>query len=183
MATSKGKFVKMAYSILDLNPEAQKEAMQNIKRLTGEEYERLEPEGWYDTSVIGSVFQVAEKHYGTIMARSMIKAMGRRVFPTIAKTVGFPKKLRTPLDWIKWEGHTFLDDHRGSDVVPRKFLITDPGHVVVEAISPGYTCVLIEGVYEGILEMCKIKSYSEKQTRCVKKSDPVCEYDITWSET
>jgi hypothetical protein len=108
MATSKGKFVKMAYSILELNPEAQKEALQNIKRLTGEEYEQLDPEGWYDTSVIESIFQVAEKHYGTLMAWATIKTMGRRVFPTIKKTVGFPKELRTPLDWIKWEGHTLF---------------------------------------------------------------------------
>lgn len=183
MAESKGKFIIMACSLLELNPEAQKEALQNIKRLTGKEYDQLDPEGWYDTSVIGSIFQIAEKYYGTIMAWATIKTMGRRVFPTIAKTVGFPKELRTPLDWIKWEGHTFLDDHRGRDVVPRKFLITDPGHVVVEAISPGYTCILIEGVYEGILQMCNIRSYNVKQTRCVKKGDPVCEYDITWSET
>jgi hypothetical protein len=67
--------------------------------------------------------------------------------------------------------------------LPRKFLITDPGHVVVEAVSPGYTCVLIEGVYEGILEVCNITSYRVKQTRCVKRGDPVCEYDITWDET
>jgi len=181
MAKSKGKFIQMACSLLDLNPEAKNEALQAIKRLTGESCNQLTPEGWYDTSVIESIFQVAEKHYGSIMAWSTIKIMGRRVYPTIAKTVGFPKELRTPLDWVKWEGKSFLADHQGRDVVPRKFLRTDPGHVVVEAISPGYNCILVEGVYEGILEMCNIKSYRVKQTRCVKKGDPVCEYDITWS--
>ncbi len=180
MATSKGKFIMMAYSLLELDPEAEAEAAQTIKRLTGKSCDHLDPEGWYDTNVIGTIFQIAEKHYGSIMAWSTIKVMGRRVFPTIAKTGGFPKDLRTPLDWVKWEGKTFLADHRGSDVVPRKFLVTEPGHVVVEAISPGYTCVLVEGVYEGILGMCNIKSYTVKQTRCVKKGDPVCEYDITW---
>jgi hypothetical protein len=183
MAESKGKFIIMACSLLELNPEAQKEALHTVKRLTGKDCNQLAPEGWYDTNVIESIFQVAEKHYGSIMAWSTIKIMGRRVYPTIAKTVGFPKELRTPLDWVKWEGKSFLADHRGSDVVPRKFLRTDPGHVVVEAISPGYNCILIEGVYEGILNMCNITSCSVKQTRCVKKGDSVCEYDITWNET
>jgi predicted hydrocarbon binding protein len=49
--------------------------------------------------------------------------------------------------------------------------------------SQSYDCILIEGVYEGILEkMCGIKQYKVIQTRCVKKGDPVCEYDITWKE-
>jgi hypothetical protein len=182
MAKSKGKFIMMAYSLLELNPEAQAEAVQSIKRLTGADVTKLAPEGWYDTNVIGTIFQIAEKYYGAIMAWSTIKVMGRRVYPTIAKTVGFPAHLKIPLDWLQWEGQSFLDDHQGNDVVPRKFLKTDPGHVVVEAISPGYSCILIEGVYEGILEMCKIKHYKVKQTRCVKKGDPVCEYDITWKE-
>ena len=154
-----------------------------MKRLTGEDCEQLASEGWYDTSIIGSVFQVVEKHYGGIMATSVIKTMGRRVYPTIANTVDFPEDLRTPLDWLKWEGKSFLADHQGSDILPRRFLKTEPGHVIVEAVSPGYTCVLIEGVYEGILKMCNITSYKVKQTRCVKKGDPVCEYDITWNQT
>lgn len=182
MAKSKGKFIMMAYGLLELNPEAKREALESIQRLTGQDVSQLSPEGWYDTNVIGSIFQIAEKHYGSIMAWSTIKVMGRRVFPTIAKTIGFPSHLKTPLDWLKWEGHTFLNDHQGRDVVPRNFLITEPGHIVVEALSPGYSCVFVEGVYEGILDMCHIKQYKVRQTRCVKKGDPVCEYDITWSE-
>jgi hypothetical protein len=183
MAKLKGKFITLACSFLELNPEAKKEALDSIKRLTGVEWKQLTPEEWYDTSVIETVFQVIEKHYGDLMGWSAIKVIGRRIYPTIAKTVGFPVSLKTPLDWLRWEGKSFLDDHQGKDVVPRKFLTTDPEHVVVEAISPGYTCILIEGVYEGILEMCGIKQYKVIQTRCVKKGDPVCEYDITWKET
>ena len=183
MAKVKGKFITMECSLLDIYPEAKDEASQSIKRLTGEEWDQLAPEGWYDASVVESILQVTEKHYGSLMGWSTIKVMGKRIFPTIKKTVGFPDSLKTPLDWLKWEGKTFLDDHQGSDVVPRKFLTTEPGHVVVEAISPGYNCILIEGVYEGILEkMCGIKQYKVIQTRCVKKGDPVCEYDITWKE-
>ena len=182
MAQIKGKFITMACSLLELNPEAKAEALHEVKSLTGKEWNQLEPEGWYDTSVYEAIFQITEKHYGSLMAWSAIKVMGRRVYPTIAKTVGFPEELHTPLDWLKWEGNSFLDDHKGKDVVPRKFIRTDPGHVVVEGISPGYNCILIEGVYEGIFGMCNITNYTVKQTRCVKKGDPVCEYDITWEE-
>lgn len=182
MAKSKGKFVTMACTLLELNPEALAEAARTIEQLTGQEWTQLAPEGWYNTNVIESVFQIAEKYYGSIMAWSTIKIMGRRIYPTIAKTAGFPKHLKTPLDWLRWEGQSFLNDHQGRDVAPRNFLKVEPGHIIVEAISPGYNCVLIEGVYEGILEMCKIKTYRVKQTRCVKKGDPVCEYDIAWKE-
>jgi hypothetical protein len=183
MAKIKGKFIRLACSLLELNPKAKREALHSVKRLTGVEWNQLTPEGWYDASVIETVYQVIEKHYGTLMGWSTIKVIGRRIFPTIAETVGFPEHLHTPLDWLKWEGNSFLDDHKGKDVVPRKFTTTEPGHVVVEAISPGYTCILIEGVYEGILNMCNIKNYTVKQTRCVKRGDPVCEYDIRWEET
>jgi hypothetical protein len=91
-----------------------------------------------------------------------------------------PEHLKTPLDFIRWETGNFLSDHRGSDLVPRKLIQTDPGHVVVEATSPGYDCIVMEGVYEGILEICGIKDYKVTQTRCVKKGDPVCVYDIKW---
>lgn len=183
MAKSKGKFVAMAYTLLELNPEAQIEAARKIKQLTGQDLTQIIPEGWYDTSVIESVFQIVEKYYGSIMAWSTIKVMGRRIYPTIAKTVGLPTHLKTPLDWLRWEGQSFLNDHQGRDVVPRNFLKVETGHIIVEAISPGYNCILVEGVFEGILDMCNIKTYTVKQTRCVKKGNPVCEYDITWKET
>lgn len=183
MAKIKGKFIMMACSLLELNPAAKREASQTVKHLTGNAWGRLTPEGWYDASVIDAVFQVAEKQYGNLMGPTVIKVMGRRVYPTIAKTVGFPDSLKTPLDWLKWEGNSFLNDHQGPDVIPRKFLITEPGHVVVEASIPGYTCLLTEGVFEGILEMCHIKTYNVTQTRCVKKGDLICEFDITWKTT
>ena len=182
MAQVKGKFITMACSLLEFKPAAKADAFQRVKSLTGREWNQLEPDGWYDTGVFEAVFQATEEHHGTLMAWAAIKVMGRRVYPTINKTVGLPKHLKTPLDLLKWEGEGFLDNHQGPDIVPRKFIKTDPGHVVVEAISPGYNCILIEGVYEGILGIYGVKDYQVTQTRCVKKGDPVCEYDIRWKE-
>jgi hypothetical protein len=180
MAQVKGKFITMACSLLEFKPTVKADALQRVKDITGKEWDQLEPEGWYDTRALGAVFEATEEHQDPLMAWAAIKVMGRRVYPTIDKTVGLPEHLKTPLDFIRWETGNFLSDHRGSDLVPRKLIQTDPGHVVVEATSPGYDCIVMEGVYEGILEICGIKDYKVTQTRCVKKGDPVCVYDIKW---
>ncbi len=49
------------------------------------------------------------------------------------------------------------------------FLKVEPGHIIVEAISPGYNCILVEGVFEGILDMCNIKTYTVKQALCKER--------------
>lgn len=180
MAEVKGKFITVACSLLSLSQEAKSEALKTIRDLTGVEWDNLTPEGWYDASVLQAVISSTEKHCGTVTGQAIIKVMGKQIYPTIARTDGFPSTLETPLDWLKSEGQTFANDHRGSDVVPRKFLVTEPGHVVVEAVPAGYDCILTEGVFEGILDMCHVKPYQVIQKRCVKKGDTVCEYDITW---
>jgi hypothetical protein len=43
-------------------------------------------------------------------------------------------------------------------VKPRKILVAEDKNVVIEANSPGYSPVLIEGVFLGILEMSMIKT-------------------------
>jgi hypothetical protein len=60
----------------------------------------------WNTSVIESVFQIVEKYYGSIMP-GQHQSHGWRIYPTIAKNVGFPTQLKTPLDWLRWEGQAF----------------------------------------------------------------------------
>ncbi|MDC7124708.1 MAG: hypothetical protein PQJ46_04025, partial [Spirochaetales bacterium] len=86
-----------------------------------------------------------------------------------------------PLDFIKFEAEGFKNEHRGSDVVPRKIIEAKEGKVLIEAMSPGYDCLLIEGVYLGILDMCNVSNKEVMQTKCVKRGDPVCEYLIRWT--
>jgi hypothetical protein len=180
VAEVRGKFITMACSLLSLSQEAKSEALEIIRDLTGEEWDSLAPEGWYDTSVLQAVFGATQEHCGSVTGLAVIKVMGKQVYPTIARTAGFPSTLETPLDWLEWEGQSFLNDHRGTDVVPRRFLVTEPGHVVVETDPVGYDCILTEGVFEGILDMCHVNPYQVIQKRCVKKGDTICGYDITW---
>jgi hypothetical protein len=181
MAEIKGKFITLACSLLETKPEAKTKALGAVKTATGKEYNQLDPEGWYKTSILESVFKAIESVTPTIIASASIKLIGRNVYPTIDKTRGLPKTLKIPLDFFKYEAESFKIDHRGGDVIPRKIIQASDGKVVIEAKSPGYNCLLIEGVYLGILEMCGIRNGKVRQEKCVKKGDPTCIYHITWN--
>ena len=83
---------------------------------------------------------------------------------------------------IEDEAMVFLRNHRGPEVVPRKFVTKKEGLVIVEAVSPGYDCALLEGVFEGILKICQAQKGSVSQTKCVAKGDAVCQYRIKWEK-
>jgi hypothetical protein len=180
MAEIKGKFITVACSLLETKPEAKKKAQAAVKRITGKEYDQLTPEGWYSTSVLESVFKSIEESSPAIIAAASIKLIGRNVYPTIKKTVGFPPTLKTTLDFLKYEAKSFLQDHRGPDIVPRKIIHASEGKVTMEAKSPGYNCVFIEGVYLGILDITGVSKGKVTQVKCVKKGAPTCEYHIQW---
>lgn len=180
MAEIRGKFITMACELLETKPQAKEVALQSIKKLTGKDYKDLEPEGWYDTKVIESIYHALRETTTPIIANAGIKLIGQKIFPTIKKTVGFPGRLKTPLDFIKYETETYKNDHRGSDVKQRKIIEAHEGKVVMEATSPGYDCTLVEGVFLGILDMCGVNKKQVTQTKCVKKGDQDCEYLITW---
>ena len=158
MAQVKGKFITLSCSLLETKPNAKVAALNAVKTMTGKEFNELDPEGWYDTKIFQAVFQAIEDNSSPLLARAAIKLIGQRVYPTIEKTAGLPKTLKTPLDFIKFEAEGFLLNHQGSDVKPRKIIIAEDKNVVIEANSPGYSPVLIEGVFLGILEMCMIKT-------------------------
>ena len=180
MADVKGKYISMACTLLETKPQAKEAALQNVKKLTGKEYNDLEPEGWYDVKVLESIFQVIRQQSTQITANASIKLIGQKIFPTIQKTVGLPKHLKTPLDFFKFDVESFKNDHRGSDVKERKIIEAKEGKVIMEATSPGYDCTLTEGVYLGILNMCGVKNGEVIQTKCLKKGDRDCEFLIKW---
>jgi hypothetical protein len=158
MAKVKRKFITLSCSLLETKPKAKEEALKKVKSMTGKEFNELDGEGWYDTSVMQAVFQAIEENSSSLLAKAAIKLIGQKVYPTIEKTAGLPNHLKTPLDFIKFEAEGFLMNHQGTDVQPRKFLKTEDKDIVVIANSPGYSPILIEGVFLGILEMCGIKT-------------------------
>lgn len=181
MAEIKGKFINLAYNFLKTKPTAQQAAAAAIERRTGSNPGELNPEQFYDTKALDEVFQAVLNNEEGIRAKAALKTIGQEVYYEIKWTAGLPEHLQSPVDYVKYEAEGFLANHRGSDIVPRKFIEAQDGHCVVEAPSPGYDCTWIEGVYEGILRMCgKLKTANVTQTKCVKNGDPTCVYDIKW---
>jgi hypothetical protein len=180
MAEVKGKFITMAWNLMHTLPEAQKTAQTNVERLAGKSPTQLEPESWYDAAVLQSVFDAVREHESEVGAWTRLRVMGIDVYPTIKQTVGLPDHLTSPLDFVTYEAEGFLADHRGPDVIPRKIVTSEPGHVVIDAPSPGYDCVFIEGVFDGILRMVGIYGGKVKQTKCIRNGGSTCEYDIQW---
>jgi len=180
MAEVKGKYITMACKLLETKPQAKEAALQGVKKLTGRLYDELEPEGWYSAGVLESIFKSIREYSSPIAANASIKLIGQKIFPTIDQTVGLPKHLKTPLDFLKYDSQSFINDHRGSDVIPRKIIEAKEGKVIMEAMSPGYDCTLNEGVFLGILKICNINTGDVTQTKCIKKGDQVCEFVIKW---
>ncbi|HNI25295.1 MAG TPA: hypothetical protein PLJ29_02985 [Leptospiraceae bacterium] len=176
MAEVKGKFITLSCTLLETKPKAKQEALQKVKEMTGKEFDELDPEGWYDTKVFQAVFNSIEANTSVLLAKAAIKLIGQKVYPTIEKTAGLPLHLKTPLDFIKFEAEGFLQNHRGADVQPRKIIAAVDGNVVIQANSPGYSPLLIEGVFLGILEMCGIRTGKVD----MKEEDGNCVYYITW---
>jgi hypothetical protein len=180
MADIRGKFVDMATKFISSQPDIQEKAKQEVKRLTGKLPSELEPDGWYDASVLNSVFQTIRKNTDDFTANTMIQVAGMEIFYVIKESGDVPPELKSSLDWIRFEADAFVTHHRGSDAVPRKFIKAESGHIVVEAFSPGYDCTFIEGCFMGILRMNGDYNGTVKQTRCVKNGDSTCEFDIRW---
>lgn len=170
MAEVKGKFIKLGIMLMGCYPSAQNKARDFLKSSIGIDETVLDPEGWYDTKLFDEIMTIYAS--SSLTKEKAIITLGRLVYPEIKKTAGLPPNLKTPLDFIMFEAEGFLANHRGNDVIPRKFVVAVPGRVIVEAPAPGYNPVLYEGVFLGILEMCGV--YTGK----VERNGDV--FTITW---
>lgn len=178
MAQVKGKFIMLAGRLMASHGEALRQANQELMRDTGKAWTDLDPEGWYDTRHFENFMQ-AYARVSDLREQAIVR-IGRQVYPTIKNTSGLPPGLDTPLDFIRFEAEGFAANHRGEDVTPRHFVSVEDRHVVVDATAPGYSPLLFEGVYLGILEMCGVYTGRVVQTQAVHKGDATDRFDITW---
>lgn len=163
--------------LMSAYPDLQKKADSKLYNETGKHWHELTYDDWVPTSA----WEMFMKEYSNASAageRSLI-VLGRKIYPAIKKDGGLPADMDTPLKAFMFEAGGFLTFHRGSGVKPRKIITKEEGHFVVDALSPGYSCKVIEGIYMGILEMFGVKG-KVVQTQCVRRGDPTCVYDIRW---
>lgn len=177
MAQVKGKFITLTGALMSTYPEELAIADQALFKKIQKHWNELDPEGWYETSL----FQLFMETYmkASPLKENALVNLGKKVYPTIKKTVGLPH-LPNPQDFLKYEAEGFLDNHRGSDIRPRRILHCNHGSFLVEAPAPGYHSKLYEGVFLGILEMCGITTGKVVQTKCQEKGDVTSEFHITW---
>ncbi|MBN1552876.1 hypothetical protein JW979_15485 [bacterium] len=178
MAEIRGNIINLTGSLMQLYPDVQKKADDLLYSKTGKHWNQLTIDDWVDTRFWDLFMNAYAK--GSIAGEKALLTLGRNIYPTIKKAGQIPADIDTPLKMLQFEGEGFKIYHRGADVKPRKFLRLKPKDVLVDAPSPGYNCVVIAGVFQGIVEMFGVKGVKVEQTKCIKKGDTTCEYHVTW---
>lgn len=173
----RGQFVTLACSLLETKPDLKAEALRAVNKVTGLNYDKLEPMGWYPVAAFAGVFETIIKKTNPILASAAMKIIGNKVYPTIKAHGGIPAGIETPLALLKFEAQGFLNSFRGIGVAPRKFIKEAPKELVVQADMPGgIPKELMEGVYLGILEMCGVKGKV-----LVEESNGHAIYNVSWA--
>lgn len=156
MAQVKGKFIKMAGNMM-----FERELILANEYLFAELgliHTELDDEGWYEVAIFDKFMNICVENSSS--KEKIYLLIGKKVYPTIKRTVGLPPHLKTPLDFVLFEAEGFLLNHRGDEVIPRKIIEVRENEVVLQAKAPGYNSKLYEGVFLGILEICGIKNGS-----------------------
>jgi len=174
MADIKGKFVVLAGSLMKLYPDALKFCDDLLFEKIGKHWNEIDPNAWIDTKIFNGFMVNYAK--ASVSGEQALITLGKNIYPTIKRTTGIPPEVKTPLDMLVFSAQGFSENHRGSDVKPRKFIKLEDKHVIVQAAAPGYSQTFVEGVFLGILEMYGIKTGKV----IMIKGEPIFEYEITW---
>ena len=178
MAEIKGKFISLCASLMALYKDKLAKADEAIFSQTGKHWHELDPEGWYDAALYRST--IAAYVEGSPAREEAMVTLGKLIYPTIKRTVGFPPGLSNPVDYITFESEGYQANLRGPEIKPRNFVKKEDGHIIIETRMEEQDCKVLEGVYLGILEMAGVPNGKVSHTRCIKKGDPFCEFHVKW---
>jgi hypothetical protein len=155
MAEVKGKFITLVGILSGENPMALKMIDEYLEAELSLNHLELDPEEFYDTLVFAKVIRIYSQQ--SLNPKQAIIEIGKRVYPTIKRSVGLPTHLKTAKDFILFEIEGFKLNH-SSDVEQRRIISQSENSVEVYAPAPDYDEDLFVGVWIGILEMCHITS-------------------------
>lgn len=178
MAEVKGKFIMLTASLTSLYKDTYDRLDRKIYAGTGNHIKELDPEGWYDIRYYNDSMSAYTD--ASLAKERALVTLGRNIYPTIKNTTGFPPGLETPLDYIEFELQGYLENIRGPEVKPREIVLKEDRHVVIRTQMTEQPCMILEGVYLGILEMLGVTTGKVKHTKCMNNGDPYCEFDISW---
>ena len=153
MAQIRGKFITLTGMLASSSKESIEKIDYYLVEQTGLTHLELDPEEFYETFIWNEVMNIYAQVYPD--PKKALIDFGKRVYPTIKRTAGFPAHLKTPKDFILFEAEGFKLNH-SADVEPRKILEASENSVTMYAPAPGYDESLYIGVWLGILEMNSI---------------------------
>ena len=178
MAEIRGKFITLTASLMGLYEKQLEEANNLIIKETGTPWKKLDPEGWHDIKYYNN-FIDSYVSASPSREKAMI-TLGKKIYPTIKKTVGFPPNLNKIIDYVEFESQGYLENVRGDDVEPRNIIKNERGLIVLETHMKEQNCKTLEGVYLSMLALAGIENGSVVQKKCIKNGDPNCEFHISW---
>lgn len=178
MAEVKGKFITLAAGFIKIYPKFYEKADAFVLAKTGLHQDKLDPEAWYDARLYAYLMDCYVE--ASITGEKALVTLGRGIYPTIKRTVGFPPGLETPMDFIEFEARGYLENLRGPEIRPRKITKVSARHAVVQLRMDEQPCKVMEGVYQGMLEITGQSQGTVEHRKCIKKGDAECEFHITW---
>jgi len=161
---------------MSLYKKQQKEADDQLFKKTGKYFKELDPDGFYDVEIFEAFIQKYTK--ASYTGEKALLTLGKRIPPHIKKTQGIPPDIDTALKLILFSAKQFAYDHQG--LSPIKIMRAKEGEVHLRLPNIGYNCLMIEGVYLGILNIFGIKTGKIDHKKCIKKGNSCCEFIITW---
>lgn len=178
MPEVKGKFITLAAGFIKIYPKYYEKADKLIFDTTGLHQEQLDPEGWYDVRLYTYLMDCYTE--ASISKANALITLGKNIYPTIKRTVGFPPGLETMMDFIEFEAAAYLANLRGAGIRPRKITKVSDRYAIVRMRMDEQPCKIGEGVYLGMLEMTGNPQGTVEHKKCIKNGDPECEFHIKW---
>ncbi len=178
MVEVRGKFVMLAAEMMGSHEKERDKADDRLFRATGRHWGELDPEAWYDIRHANSFIRAYAE--ASPKGETVVVAIGEQMYPTIARTTGLPERLKTPMDYLRYETEGYLTNVRGRGVTPKRIVKMEDGHAIIEAKIRAWDCRIQEGVYLGILGLAGVSGGVVEHKKCVRRGDPVCEFHIKW---
>ncbi len=178
MAEVKGKFITLAAGFIKIYPKFYEKADRFVYQSTGLRQDKLDPEGWYDARLYAYVMECYVE--ASITKEKALVTLGKSIYPTIKRTTGFPPGLETPMDYIEFEAQGYLENLRGPGIRPRKIIKKSDTYAIVQLRMDEQPCKVMEGIYQGILEVTGHEDGSIEHKKCIKNGDPECEFHVKW---
>ncbi|NHI94540.1 MAG: hypothetical protein EAX96_18765 [Candidatus Lokiarchaeota archaeon] len=136
-------------------------------------YDNLDPGKWYPMKQFTLLTDYIEKY----LSATVLKNIGSGIVPEM-KNAGILPNM-APEDFLKSLQKIYLEANRGVNIGQWKVAKEEPNHIILENTTM-HNCILEEGVILGGIKVFGARYMKVTQSKCVKKGDNMCLFDIVW---